>query len=133
MHRKVLVFIVNESREALLLKVVKKRGATWQPVTGSVDEGEEFLSAAERELQEETGLKLKAHLLPLEYKFQDRWGRDVVEKTYYVQVQGQPKIKIDPKEHTESQWFSWTQLKESSFAFPAHFQVFQKVCELCES
>jgi 8-oxo-dGTP pyrophosphatase MutT (NUDIX family) len=130
MHRKVLVFIVNDRREALLLKVVKKRGATWQPVTGSVDEGEDFQEAAERELWEETGLKLSAQAIPLEFQFGDRWGRDVVEKIYWVQTKGKPKIKIDPKEHTEAQWFSWDELQKESFAFPAHFKVFQEVLKL---
>lgn len=132
MHRKVLVFIVNDSREALLLKVVKKRGATWQPVTGSVDDGEDFLEAAQRELQEETGLRLDARELGLEFKFGDRWGRDVVEKAYWVKTRGRPKIKFDPKEHTETRWFSWDELQQDSFAFPAHFEVFQEVLKACD-
>lgn len=131
MHRKVLVFIVNDSKETLLLQVVPKRGATWQPVTGSVDEGESDLDAAARELTEETGLQEKVQPLKTEHRFTDRFQRDVVETTFWVKVKGRPDIKIDPKEHTDCRWFAWSDLDETSFAHPHHSAVFEEVKKLC--
>lgn len=131
MHRKVLVFIVNDLKETLLLQVVPERGATWQPVTGSVDQDESETKAAARELFEETGLCNEVQKLNTEHTFQDRWGRKVSEKTFWIKVKGRPEIKIDSREHIDTRWFAWSDLDETSFAFSHHYAVFAEVKKLC--
>lgn len=42
--------------EYLLLRRIASRGGFWQGVTGGLEEGEDLVKAAERELLEETGL-----------------------------------------------------------------------------
>ena len=83
----------------LLLKTNKKRGEYWQNVTGSVDKDETYQEGALREAIEETGLKKKMikkiHPTELCFQFHDRWGRDVKEKTFLIEVAGAFEVKID--------------------------------------
>ncbi|MEK6289346.1 MAG: dihydroneopterin triphosphate diphosphatase [Acidobacteriota bacterium] len=47
-------------RQYLLLKRVVSHGGFWQPVTGSLEEGETHWQAAVREVREETGICIRA-------------------------------------------------------------------------
>lgn len=92
----------------LLLKTNKKRGEYWQNVTGSVDKDETYQEGALREAMEETGLKSKMikkiHATELCFQFHDRWGKDVKEKTFIVEVFEPFEVKIDPSEHCDHMW-----------------------------
>ncbi|HRK03098.1 MAG TPA: NUDIX domain-containing protein, partial [Oligoflexia bacterium] len=48
MHRKVQCWILSRSGRCLLLLTNKRRGEFWQPVTGTVEDGESFEQAALR-------------------------------------------------------------------------------------
>ena len=103
----------------LLLKTNKKRGEYWQNVTGSVEKNETYKQGALREAKEETGLSqkdiIKVRSTELCFQFHDRWGRDVKEKTFLIEVIKQFKVKIDPSEHCESMWIQQNQIKAQVF------------------
>ena len=56
---KICVFIFKKTirgYEFLILRRPEEHGDIWQPVTGHVEKGEDFLEAAKREVLEETGI-----------------------------------------------------------------------------
>ncbi len=95
----------------LLLKTTPARGAFWQAVTGTVEEGESYREAAGRELKEETGLSLEDAVKvveePYSFKFVDRRGDSVDEHAFGIEVD--PESAVDMahnvyEEHTEYAW-----------------------------
>lgn len=119
LKKKVQVVITCQD-EVLLLKLSKKRGGFWQNVTGSVDPGEEFETAATRELKEETEFDSKVFYLPLDFEFDDQFGFHVLEKIYYCQI----KTKKDPvlsKEHQDFKWVKLKDLKANDYKYETNF------------
>lgn len=108
-HRKVQVWIFSrdakQAPSCLLLKTNKARGQFWQPVTGTVEDHEGFFEAACREPLEETGFDFEAPPADTGYEFEfaSRFGH-TKEHVFALQVDGEPKPKIDPKEHDDFQW-----------------------------
>jgi dATP pyrophosphohydrolase len=103
----------------LLLKMRKDRGGFWQPVTGSVESEDQNLEAAAlREMQEETALDplRPPKALGFEFTFPSRWGGQCRESVFEVEVRMEgdhpPRVKIDPKEHTEYQWLTAPEAKK---------------------
>jgi 8-oxo-dGTP pyrophosphatase MutT (NUDIX family) len=89
--------------EVLLLKTKPSRGEFWQPVTGSVEQGESFAQAAQREAFEETGLKLEVQ--PLEEKFFFKNSlKEFEEHVYYAEAERLADIRVSPFEHSEYRW-----------------------------
>lgn len=85
-----------------------EHGAFWQPVTGSVDEGETTQTGAAREAREETGLANTENVRALgyEFSFDGRGGKPQHEVVYSLETGGAqpPQIQIDPKEHSRYEW-----------------------------
>jgi len=115
----VLVYVakvVDGRREYLLLRRLPSRGGFWQGVTGGVEEGEELLDAAHRELAEETHLApVKIQLVDYSYSFavSDSWRhlyaddvKEITERVFATIVDGQQTPMIDPREHDQWQWCS---------------------------
>ena len=107
-HRKVQCWILSKQdneTQCLLLKTNQARGRFWQPVTGTVEEGEGFFEAACREPLEETGFSFISPPVDTgyEFEFDSRFGH-TKERTYALMVEGLPKPKLDPKEHEDYQW-----------------------------
>jgi 8-oxo-dGTP pyrophosphatase MutT (NUDIX family) len=110
--RKAQVWIahVSEKRSVrvLMFKVTDVRGGGWHPVTGGVDEGEDFFKGAKRELEEETGFDAKKDGkwvdLKHTYHFESRFG--AVEERSYLFILGGKKLdpKLDPHEHVVCEW-----------------------------
>lgn len=96
-----------------MFEVLPKRGGGWHPVTGGIDEGEEFLDGAKREVLEETGFHSGAgKWIDLEhhFHFEGRFGL-AEEKAYGLILKKAPANPvIDPKEHLA---FEWVSLKEA--------------------
>lgn len=112
--RKALVVItwkkepLSLEKLVLMLRVNPDRGAFWQPVTGSMDEGETFAETALREAEEETGFHFERspQYLGLDYRFEGKWG-PAHEQAFMLSLIGgnQPPIPhLDPKEHDSYQW-----------------------------
>ena len=108
--KKVQVWVyrrIQGGLEVLLLLTRPDRGSFWQPITGSVEEGEELLVAAARELHEETGMGAGAIPFSLRKDFSfEKNGKMVREYGYVVQAPASAGIRLDSKEHVKLQWVS---------------------------
>jgi 8-oxo-dGTP pyrophosphatase MutT (NUDIX family) len=114
--------VVSTNDAILLLKLNEDRGGFWQNATGSVEKNEKFLEAAKRELLEETGIRSPLDELPMEIKFHDRWGFDVVEKIFHCKLSKQNKIKIS-EEHQDYKWLPYKNLKSTDYEYENHFKA----------
>lgn len=77
---------------------------TWNFFGGGVDEGETFITAARREMFEESGLRLRGRLQPLlEYKDLDKHNR-----YYLLDI---PE-EVEPTLNKEHDKWKWVELKE---------------------
>jgi 8-oxo-dGTP pyrophosphatase MutT (NUDIX family) len=97
---------VGGARRVLLLKLRPERGGFWQPVTGSVDQGESFDAAAARELGEETGfISGGAKRLGCEFGF---WNgkQPFWEVVYHAEAPNEFAAQLDTREHVDSRWVS---------------------------
>jgi 8-oxo-dGTP pyrophosphatase MutT (NUDIX family) len=66
----------------LVLQRPPSRGGIWQPITGSVDDGETFEEGARREVREETGIGRLRDLCELHQFEFEKNGRVFVETVY---------------------------------------------------
>lgn len=112
-HRTVSVAILRPGRrglEALVLKRHPHRGGFWQPVTGTIEPGEEPLECARRELGEETGLP--AEVRPLGYTHSFLFGeprpdcppRIFQETAFWALAPAAGKVRLDSREHSHYAW-----------------------------
>jgi 8-oxo-dGTP pyrophosphatase MutT (NUDIX family) len=129
MHKKVMVHIITKTGKLLLLKVIPRRGASWQPVTGSVDPGESWENAAKREVLEETGLDLDVIDLDLEFGFEDRLQRAVKERVYYAKLEQDADVAIDAIEHTDFIWLALDEIMPETMPYLAQYNAFLKIKE----
>ena len=113
--------LVHDSDRILLLHRRAERGNFWQPVTGSIEEGELPLETARRELVEETGHPGDPRPLDLEQSF-------LIESAYLAAKHDGPiiaseinfastldsrlPIKLDPEEHDGHGWFTFAEAYE---------------------
>lgn len=104
--------------------LIGKRGYTapnspnkWNVPTGYVDDGEEPIESAVREVYEETGLRIPQNL------FTDcgveQWGIDKAGKNYVVILPKDRKYKIGngDGENSKFQWVPVSEINQLSFAF----------------
>ena len=110
----VLVFLTRGSArgtEVLLLHRVPERFPIWQGVTGRVEEGERLLSAARREVEEETGAigvgDLRSlnhvHSFSLEGRFREFYPgcRAVEEHLFTGSLPARFEPRLDRREHDD--------------------------------
>lgn len=108
-RKKVQVWIYTQlnSKEiqVLLLLTQPSRGSFWQPITGSVEEGETLATAALREAREETGFEFDQPLLDLNYDFifQAR-EKKFHEFCFSIAVSKPESPVLDSHEHSDFQW-----------------------------
>lgn len=99
---------VDGRQKLLLLKRTHARGGFWQIVTGRIEAGESALSAASRELEEETGAPASA-LWSLDYAHSFALGdeappRVVHETAFAAELRDAATVRLDPREHDEAEW-----------------------------
>lgn len=123
MHKKAQVIVISKPlKKILLLQTNKERGSFWQNITGSIDNGESYLQGASRELLEETGITSKDLIdLKLKSTFFDRWGKDVVEKSFLCIIEDTVKIEIDSSEHQNYKWVSLTEISKEHFKYESNY------------
>lgn len=121
-HATVQVQVVRRGRdgvELLALHRQAERGGFWQPVTGRLEPGESFAAAAQRELEEETGLGGSDGVDSLEYRHAFLWpagaevadgpddGTQVAEESaFVVEAPADFRPVLSAREHDVSEWVS---------------------------
>jgi len=131
-----IIFYCDSGRkkQILLLQMNKKRNLLWQNVTGSVDAGEDFRSAAIREAKEETALTSEninsITETDLVFNFHDQWKKDVTEKVFIIQCNQHWDVKLDPSEHEHYKWISEEDLTRDSVHYESNYQALSKALEL---
>lgn len=118
-HRIVRIMVVDKD-ENILLQMRSKTSLTfpslWDPAAaGHVDAGEDYETAAARELKEEIGIdgvKLKEiAYFKTKYRHQE-YLFNRFNKLYTVTVPKNIALKIDPEEVERVQWFTSGELKD---------------------
>ena len=111
------VVIFNENNEVLLIKRKETHGAgEWAFPGGSLEFGETLEQAAERELEEELGLKTE-DIRVISLSNQLRYLKDGVHCVIIgarARAIGEPEIK-DPKKIEEIRWFPFDNLPGEMF------------------
>ena len=108
----VLVVVYTADLDVLLICRRIPEGF-WQSVTGSLEAGEQPLDAAQRELQEETGIVAPVvdhqttRVFPIKKQWQKRYAAGVtenVEHEFSVQLPVRCDVILDSSEHTSFCW-----------------------------
>lgn len=120
--------VTMAEKQLLLLQFAKYHNGGFQNITGSVEEGESFEQAAERELQEEIGLGAELLDIDQSFHFKDRWGFEVEEKVFLCQLEQIPRITLSA-EHQSYKWLPLDKVTVDDFAFPTNFEAFKKALE----
>jgi lipoyl(octanoyl) transferase len=118
--RLVKVMIHDEDR-VLLLHRRPERGNFWQPITGSIEDGESPLQAARREIVEETGNRGEPHEIDLRQSFMiesqylaSRYPVPIIasEIGFAATLDSRLPIRVDPDEHDDFGWFTFPEAYE---------------------
>jgi len=128
----------NSGWEYLLLRRIPSGGGYWQCITGGVEGDEGCLSAAKRELREETGFvptKIEqidySYTFPVEEQMRSLYEQpvDLITETVFLSyVDGKNTPELDPKEHNDWKWCSYKRALEMLF-WPGNKESL-KHCEL---
>ena len=115
----VLVFCYREThrgREYLVLHRQPHAWAFWQPISGGVEDDEELLTTARRELQEETGFKSDslesigyAYYIPVSHDSQlSQTGADelIPVNAFAARIADGIDPVLDENEHDDFRWCS---------------------------
>lgn len=109
--RKVQGIIYHKTDSAISILGLHRtpdEGGFWQPLTGTVEEGESYLDCLVRELGEETGIT-EAEVISIEGPINSfEWSRNDTlykEEVYAVCVAQEASITLC-EEHDEHKWFS---------------------------
>jgi len=133
----VLVFpvrFIDRGWQYLLLRRIPKLGGFWQGITGGINQGEELLAAANRELAEETGnkhAKLEKIGYSYTYPVQDEWRHlyatgveEIREHVFIALVDGQQDPRIS-REHDRWQWCEY-QLARRLLFWPENIEALDR-------
>lgn len=124
MKAQVIVYAKHQNKKhLLLLQTSGERNHIWQNVTGSVDSGESFFEGAKRELLEETGIVATPIETKIEYKFFDRWQKNVIEKVFYVNLENLPQVILS-EEHENYKWIPIEEIRQEHFHYSSNYEAF---------
>jgi lipoyl(octanoyl) transferase len=113
--------MIHDDHRVLLLHRKPERGNFWQPVTGSIEEGETPIETARREIAEETGHRGEPDPLELEQSFMiesqylaARHPAPIIasEIGFVAQLPSDAPIRIDADEHDDFGWFTFGEAYE---------------------
>jgi lipoyl(octanoyl) transferase len=108
--------LIHDGERVLLLHRRPERGNFWQPITGSIEEGELPLETARREIVEETGNGSEPEEMDLRQSFMieshylaARYPTPIIasEIGFVARLSSQLPIRMDAEEHDEYGWFSF--------------------------
>ena len=96
----VMVAVINGDK-LLMTKYAGRSLPQWVLISGFVETGETLEEAAEREVFEETGIRIR----DLQYFGSQPWGfSDSVIAGYTARLDGPDEIRLDRKELAEAEW-----------------------------
>jgi lipoyl(octanoyl) transferase len=107
--------IVHDGERVLLLHRRPERGDFWQPVSGTIEDGESALATARRELVEETGQAGEPAPLDLTQSFliesqylASRYPAPIIasEIVFHAPLDSRVPIQLDTREHDDWGWFT---------------------------
>jgi lipoyl(octanoyl) transferase len=113
--------IVHDGERVLLLHRRPERGGFWQPVSGTIEEGESALDTARRELVEETGhagqpapLDLTQSFLIESQYLAARYPSPIIasEAVFHAPLDAHLPVRIDTREHDDWGWFTLAEAME---------------------
>ena len=144
LRRGVGIILLNSKNKVFVAKRIDNQKNFWQMPQGGVDEGEEFLAAAYRELEEETSIKnveliseldeLTTYLLP-DHLLGIIWNgkyKGQTQKWFLMKYLGQDKdinLKTKKPEFLDWKWVDLAQISELvvNFKLEVYKKVQQKV------
>ncbi len=102
---------INDEPAFLMLHRSGGKGVFWQPVTGSVEEGEDYTMGALREVEEETGIKdyLKLYEGVHSFEFNSDFNGPSQEEVFGMEVEE----GVEPKLSHEHDKYKWCELEEA--------------------
>ena len=118
---KLVKVLVHDGDRVLLLHRRAERGNFWQPITGSIEEGEQPLETARRELVEETGhrgdpqsLELKQSFLIESAYLASKYAGPIIasEINFAAALDSRLPIRMDAEEHDAHGWFTFAEAYE---------------------
>lgn len=97
---------------SLLRRADKSQGGLWALPAGKIEAGESATYAMQRELLEETRLRVDIEQLQLvkDFTFNQKTKDAYRVHLYYLQLDQKPVITIDNNEHQLYQWFRKAEL-----------------------
>lgn len=113
--------MIHDDGRVLLLHRKPERGNFWQPVTGSIEEGESPLQTARREIVEETGNRGEPREINLRQSFMiesqylaARYPAPIIasEIGFAATLDSALPIRVDPEEHDDFGWFTFPEAYE---------------------
>jgi 8-oxo-dGTP diphosphatase len=113
-NRRVAVdaLIFQNNKILLIKRAVEPFKGFWALPGGGIDFDETAEEALQKEVIEETGLKLLSAKFLHIYTDPKRDPKQVITLSYYVEAEGQPKAGDDAKEY---RWFDLQKLPELAF------------------
>jgi lipoyl(octanoyl) transferase len=109
--------LVHDGDRVLLLHRKPERGHFWQPITGTIDDGESPLQTARRETGnrgevEELGLT-QSFMIESQY-LESRYPAPIIasEVLYSAHLDARAPVVIDPAEHDDYGWFTFAEAYE---------------------
>jgi lipoyl(octanoyl) transferase len=113
--------LVHDDHRVLLLHRRPERGNFWQPITGSIEDGETAFEAARREVLEETGTAGEPEAMGFTQSFMidsqhlaSRFRNPIIasEIGFKAALDSQRPIQMDAGEHDEYGWFTFADAYE---------------------
>jgi lipoyl(octanoyl) transferase len=113
--------MVHDDHRVLLLHRRPERGNFWQPITGSIEEGEAPIDTARREIAEETGNLGEPEDLDLQQSFmiesqylETLYQAPIIasEAGFVTRLSSAAPIRIDADEHDDFGWFTFGEAYE---------------------
>jgi lipoyl(octanoyl) transferase len=113
--------LVHDRDRVLLLHRKPERGNFWQPITGSIEDGETAFEAARREVLEETGNTGEPESMGLTQSFMidsqylsSKFPNPIIasEIGFAAALDSQLPIRMDAEEHDDFGWFTFGEAYE---------------------
>ncbi len=113
--------MVHDDHRVLLLHRRPERGNFWQPITGSIEDGESPIETARREIAEETGNRGEPEELDLQQSFmieshylETLYPTPIIasETGFVARLRSDLPIRIDAEEHDDFGWFTFGEAYE---------------------